>query len=425
MLTATLALALTLAPTTVRAAAYSRPSAKHNLTGETNHDDDKHDKQRAPSCGGCDRRESVLSKQLRLSVYSDLLSDTKFLLLMPVLLAIVCYVLFRLVSRKVIWSLLCIVLYFIASPTAIMCNKILMKDHGFGYPILVSAFGQLATMLGSALVVRLGGVSIANGANIGYPSLLTVGASSALSLVLGQIPYFYLTVAFIQMLKAFSPAYIIFLLWLLGIESPSRKVVLCVLGLSVCTAIASAGEVSFSLIGVLFMTAASFTDSVRLVVAQKILQNQSMHPIEALYYISPMCLVLMLPFALVLEMPTVIRRGSFHILVEHPTMTFASAFSGLFVNVTSYLLVRRTSSTTLKLLTMVRNGGLVLASAIFFAEVITPLEWVGYGGLLVFFGMYTYIKQAEKAAPLKPQEKGAQREEVEPLTDASDLDEVP
>jgi hypothetical protein len=47
------------------------------------------------------------------------------------------------------------------------------------------------------------------------------------------------------MLKAFSPAYMIVFLFCLGIESPSRRVIACVLGLCVCTAVASAGEVPF------------------------------------------------------------------------------------------------------------------------------------------------------------------------------------
>ena len=92
------------------------------------------------------------------------------------------------------------------------------------------------------------------------------------------------------------------------------------LGLSFCTAVASAGEVHFNLIGtiarsrtppfaaplkhdphdrvslsacvagVLFMASASCSDALRLVVAQRMLRNQKMNPIETLYYISPICM---------------------------------------------------------------------------------------------------------------------------------------
>ena len=52
--------------------------------------------------------------------------------------------------------------------------------------------------------------------------------------------------------------------------------------------------------------------------------------------------------------------------------------AGFFVNISSFLLVKRTSSITLKLITMARNGGLVLVSAVVFGEAISPLEGVGY-----------------------------------------------
>ena len=50
---------------------------------------------------------------------------------------------------------------------------------------------------------------------------------------------------------------------------------------------------------------------------------------------------------------------------------------------------------TLKALTMARNGGLVLMSALLMGETITTLELVGYSGLLSCFAAYTLVKAAE------------------------------
>ena len=55
--------------------------------------------------------------------------------------------------------------------------------------------------------------------------------ASALSLVLGQYPYLYLTVAFIQMLKAFSPAYMVIFLYCLGVECARAHVLAVAPGL--------------------------------------------------------------------------------------------------------------------------------------------------------------------------------------------------
>ena len=242
--------------------------------------------------------------------------------------ALLCGIVVRRVPRDTLTTLLYVVLYLTASPTAILLNKILMKDIGFGYPVLVSALGQVSTAIGATIAVRYFGVSIETGLRVEKKSMVLLGGASALALVLGQYPYLYLTVAFIQMLKAFSPAYMVIFLYCLGVEKPSRRVIACVLGLSLCTCIASAGEVNFSVIGVLFMAAASISDALRLVVAQRLLSNMKMNPLETLYFISPICLLWMVPAALLTEIPTALRTNSLALPFSHPLIFIASGLAG-------------------------------------------------------------------------------------------------
>merc|ERR1719201_1370854 len=150
---------------------------------------------------------------------------------------------------------------------------------------------------------------------------------------------------------------------------------------------------------------------------------------ETLYYMSPMCILWMVPFVL-LELPVAYHRQSFLIISHHPLLFIGAGFSGFFVNITSFLLVKRTSSMTFKLLTMMRNGGLVLASGLFFGETITRLEALGYGGLMLCFGLYTYVKASESAAAAAAS-KGAvvqalvsSASEERPLTDDASSDDA-
>ena len=71
-------------------------------------------------------------------------------------------------------------------------------------------------------------------------NLMVVGAATAASLCFGNAGYIYLTVAFVQILKAFTPVFVVAMLGLTGIETPSKAVVASVLMISVGTAIASA-----------------------------------------------------------------------------------------------------------------------------------------------------------------------------------------
>lgn len=142
-------------------------------------------------------------------------------------------------------------------------------------------------------------------------TIVTLGGASALAMVLGQFPYLYLTVAFIQMLKAFSPAYMVVLLSCLGVEHPSKRVTIIVLGLCLSAALASAGEVNFNLVGILFMVGASVSDSLRLVLSQWLLKNLKLEAVESLYYTAPVC-VLWMSVALLFEVPTAYRCEASH-----------------------------------------------------------------------------------------------------------------
>ena len=84
------------------------------------------------------------------------------------------------------------------------------------------------------------------------------------------------------------------------------RVKLIVSGLCLSACVASAGEVNFNLIGIIFMVGASLSDALRLVLSQWLLKNLKLEAVESLYYTSPLC-VLWLGAALVFEFPTAYR----------------------------------------------------------------------------------------------------------------------
>ena len=354
--------------------------SSHNQTG------------RAPSCGGCARRESALHSKLRLDHFSpsNLIGGTLALTALLTLLIVAGFK--GWITRELVVTLAYGGLYMLASPTAIVLNKTLMKDIGFGYPVVVSALGQLATMAGASLAVRCCHVQTEAGRDVPARTLVLMGCASSTSLTFGQYPYLYLSVAFIQMLKAFSPAYLVLFLFLFGVETPSRRVVGIILAISACACVASAGEVHLHPIGLAFMAAASTSDTIRLVLAQKLLAQNQLGPVEALWYTSPYTIAWLLALALLTEARTIYQRGSIRLVWLHPAMFAGAALAGAAVNLTSFLLVKRTSSMTVKVLTMVRNAGLILFSALVLGEETTPLELVGYGGLLVCFVAFTVEK---------------------------------
>lgn len=87
-------------------------------------------------------------------------------------------------------------------------------------------------------------------------SILPIGILFSGSLVLSNKAYLYLSVHYIQMLKAFNPVAILLINWGARLQDPNRKLGLIVLMISMGVALASKGELRFDLVGFLIQAAA-------------------------------------------------------------------------------------------------------------------------------------------------------------------------
>lgn len=108
--------------------------------------------------------------------------------------------------------------------------------------------------------------------------IMPIGLLMALTLLFGNLSYLYLTVAFIQILKAFTPVITMGALFLAGLETPTARLVASVVVIAIGTAIAAAGELNFSLLGVVIMMLSEVFEAARLVLTQKLLTGLRFHP---------------------------------------------------------------------------------------------------------------------------------------------------
>ena len=300
----------------------------------------------------------------------------------------------------------CILLYMTVGPALILVNKQILTTYGFGYPMLVSGLGQASSAIGATFVVKimkwqpLSDQAQKMTWSFYRRNMVVVGAAFAASLCFGNAGYMYLTVSFVQMLKAFTPCVVVAMLYVTGVDSPSQKVSLSVLGMSLGTVVASLGEANFNLLGFLIMCCAETAEATRLVLTQRLLCNLRFGAFEGLYLMAPICALWMWGLACFLEVPRVMAKGDFQRIQDHfPIFCFA-ALLGFAVNVASFLVIKRTSSVMVKLLGTARNAGLVLFSALAMGEEVTGQQALGYTICLLFFGCYNYYKLTEtKAVP--------------------------
>ena len=136
-------------------------------------------------------------------------------------------------------------------------------------------------------------------------TVLPIGIFYSGSLVCSNVVYLYLSVAFIQMLKAASPVFVLVISWAFRVADPSMSKFLNILVIVFGVGLSSFGEIDFSLVGFLYQLAGTIFEALRLVMIQVMLSGEGlkMDPLVGLYYYAPICTALNIVVALFTEIP--------------------------------------------------------------------------------------------------------------------------
>jgi hypothetical protein len=141
-------------------------------------------------------------------------------------------------------------------------------------------------------------------------AILPIGLLYTASLACSNQTYLYLSVPFIQMLKALAPVCTLWISWLWGLANPTRTTLYNIVLITFGVVLSSLGEVQFNWIGFAFQMAGIITESCRLLLIQVLLKGEGesggikMDPLVGLYYYAPICAVLNGVVALMFEFPT-------------------------------------------------------------------------------------------------------------------------
>ncbi|QSS60073.1 DUF250 domain-containing protein, partial [Histoplasma capsulatum] len=224
-------------------------------------------------------------------------------------------------------------------------------------------------------------------------AIVPIGFFFSLSLICGNKTYLYLSVAFIQMLKATTPVVTLLATWALGVAPPNMKVLFNVSFIVIGVVIATFGEIHFVMTGFLYQIAGLIFEAIRLVMVQRLLSSAEfkMDPLVSLYYFAPICAVMNGIVSLVLEVPDVSMENIYRAGVITLIMNAMVAF---LLNVSVVFLIGRTSSLVLTLCGVLKDVLLVSISAAYWKTPVTPLQLFGYS--IALGGMLYYKLGAEK-----------------------------
>jgi hypothetical protein len=232
--------------------------------------------------------------------------------------------------------------WILFSNLTILFNKWLIDDAGFRYPILLTTWHLIFATLATQALARFTSLldsrrNIPVNGRFYLRTILPIGFCYSGSLVCSNLVYLYLSVAFIQMLKAASPVAVLFTSWIWGVADPSMSKFLNILVIVLGVGLASAGEIGFSLIGFLFQLGGIIFEAIRVVMIQVMLSSEgmSMDPLVSLYYFAPVCAVLNLIVALPTEIPKFnvddIAKAGYGMLLLNAMVAFMLNIASVFL----------------------------------------------------------------------------------------------
>jgi len=319
-------------------------------------------------------------------------------------------------AQNLLQALFYIFAWGCASSGLIFLNSYLLNEDGFHYPMTLCSMGLGASWTISSVLVSLGVSKLDKSKDMTtrwyVKHVVPIGGFAAFSLALGNYTYLYLSVSFIQMLKAAVPCVTMLVLVGASLEKPHRVTVLGVAILTFGTALAAYGEIAFQWIGIVLMFSSEFSEACRMAVLQYLLGNLRFELVEGLYVMAPASFGFLVLGIAAFEWDALVAEDGFGKIARAPHKYICAALLGFFVNLLTLAVIKSTSSLTFKVIGQVKNTAVILVSVALFGSAITGMQVVGYSISMVGFAVYQRGKQlqtkdeADALSDVRAREKG-------------------
>lgn len=179
----------------------------------------------------------------------------------------------------------------------ILFNKILLTSWGFRFPFFLTTWHCiLATVLTQILSRTTNLFPAVQENKINFhdyiKKIVPLAVLFAYGLVAGNLAYQFISLSYIQMIKAVTPVPLLLLSFATGREKPSVVQLFIVMVVSFGVLLSSIGELRFSLLGFLLQASAVCTDCFRMLFLDILLKDAKIDSLSMLYYTAPVSAIL-------------------------------------------------------------------------------------------------------------------------------------
>lgn len=276
----------------------------------------------------------------------------------------------------------------VVGPSLILMNKYILSDIGFPYPVILSSLGLITTTLCTHLAYNTGKLALPKEHIVTLDFFLKkvcpIGALHAATIAFGNAQYVYIGVAVIQFLKAFTPASIAILGYLLLGKKLNTYAAMWLAALIISTTLSVEGDATITSLGLVLAALCSTCDAVRLVLQQYLLHDCKFGLWESMYFFAPVGGTFLFLSGCYLEGAEIVEKQAYMAVVYHPLSFVMVGFGGLGVVALNTSVIKVTSAVTLKALAIVRNGSVVVVGLILYREYLSLIQITAYLGSIFF-----------------------------------------
>ncbi|KAH6983564.1 triose-phosphate transporter family-domain-containing protein [Ilyonectria sp. MPI-CAGE-AT-0026] len=295
-----------------------------------------------------------------------------------------------------------IALWIFLSSSVILFNKWVLATAKFDFPLFLTTWHMVFATITTQIMARFTKTldsrhKVPMTPTIYGQSIVPIGILFSFSLICGNMAYLYLSVSFIQMLKATNAVATLLATWAFRIVPPNFRVLGNVSVIVVGIVIASFGEIKFDLTGFIYQVSGIIFEALRLVMVQRLLSSAEfkMDPLVSLYYYAPACAVTNGIFTLFIEIPRITMGDIYGLGIS---TLVANAIVAFLLNVSVVLLIGQTSAVVLTMSGVLKDILLVVASMVIFRDPVTGQQFFGYS--IALAGLVYYRLGAEKMQSL-------------------------
>ncbi|KAK1563412.1 hypothetical protein Q3G72_027241 [Acer saccharum] len=300
---------------------------------------------------------------------------------------------------QVPWATIGLVLSWYGTNIGVLLlNKYLLSNYGFKYPVFLTMCHMTAcSLLSYAAIAFMKVVPMQSiKSKRQFFKISALSAVFCFSVVLGNVSLRFLPVSFNQAIGATTPFFTAVFAYLMSNKREAWLTYATLLPVVAGVIIASRSEPSFNLFGFIMCVSATAARAFKSVLQGILLssEGEKLNSMNLLMYMAPIAVVILLPATLIMEENVIgntiaLARNDIKIVWY---LLFNSSLA-YFVNLTNFLVTKRTSALTLQVLGNAKGAVAVVVSILIFKNPVSIIGMMGYSFTVMGVVLYSEAKK--------------------------------